>query len=146
MAILMDSGFFLALCHPKDKDHNDARRLFFEMAEGQHGLLFTTPYVISESATLMLVRTENNTALLQDFYDLLYGPEKCIRILPWKEDLEQRIWTFFFAINRKAENRKEWLSFVDCSNIILAQEHNIPQIVAYDGHFSPFLHNLALPT
>jgi predicted nucleic acid-binding protein len=139
MAILLDSGFFLALSHKKDQNNESAKKLFKKMAQGEFGLIYTTPYIISETSTLILVRTNNNSNLIHDFYELLFGSDKFVRILSWKEELDKKIWNFFITFNSKAKTNKEWLSFVDCSNIIYCKERNIENIATYDGNIASFL-------
>jgi len=139
VGIFVDTSFFLGLVHPKDKNHQRIVDLLKKVSLGGFGLIYSSPLVISETATIILVRTKNNLDLLNDFYDLIYGEEQFIRIIPWTSILEQQSWRIFLNHNRNAKSKKEYLSFVDASNIGLCRNFKIDRIVAYDGDFDPYL-------
>ena len=142
MGIFLDSSFFLAFCHPDDENHDVADRQFDRIVNGTFGLVFTSPYVIAEAATIFMVRTNNNMMLIDDFYSLVYGSDKICFILPWTEDIDAKSWDLFRSANKKAKSKKEWLSFVDCTNIRYCQERQITNIASFDGHFEPYLEKI----
>ena len=139
LGVFLDTGFFLGICHPSDNYNNKSNDLFIKISTGKFGLIYTSPLVISEAATLLLIRTHNNQGLLHDFYDLLYGKDKFIRILPWSKEIEQKTWAFFKTKNNKAKSKKEFMSFVDASNVVYCREYKIDNIIAFDGDFDNFL-------
>ncbi|NMC05570.1 MAG: type II toxin-antitoxin system VapC family toxin [Candidatus Lokiarchaeota archaeon] len=135
----MDSSFFLAFCHPADEHHEAAFQQFDNIINGTFGLVYTSMYVVAETATIFLVRTNNNMMLIDDFSSLLYGPDKICIVLPWNEELDAKAWDLFRSANKKAKSKKEWLSFIDCTIIRYCQERQIVTIASFDGHFEPFL-------
>ena len=139
MAIFLDSGFFTGLCHPGDEFSAASKRILLEMSEGKFRLIYTSPLVVSETATLLLVRTNNNQTLLKKFYYYLFGPKKFVRMLPWSPQIEELTWDLFLDINSKVKARKNWLSFVDVSNIAYCRHNQIQHIASYDKHFDSFL-------
>lgn len=139
MGIFLDTGFFMGLCHPADEFHANSKKLLLEMSKGNFGLIYTSPLVISETATLILVRTNNNQALLEKFHSYLYGPKKFIRIIPWTAHIEEFTWELFLDVNKKIKERRNWLSFVDVSNIAYCRQNQIQNIASYDNHFDAFL-------
>jgi uncharacterized protein len=142
MGILIDSGFFLGILHFKDPYADRAENIFKEMSTGKYGLVYTTPYVISEAATLLLVRTRNNYDLIENFYDILYGENKFIRILEWTREMEQKSWILFKKHNKIVKEKKKYLSFVDASNIVYCREYKIDKIAAFDGDFDGYLNRI----
>ncbi len=139
MGVFLDTGFFMGLYHPKDSHHKESVNIFKNLGTGKYGLIYTSPYIISEVATLILIRTNNNHNLLNDFYSDLYGVTKYVSILPWTMDIEQKIWISFKKINSSAQSKKEIMSFTDVSNIIYCQEYQIDKIISSDTHFDGFL-------
>lgn len=139
MGIFIDTSFFLGLIHPKDVNHSRSVELLKEMSRGKFGLIYTSSFIIAETATIILIRTKNNGELLQDFYDLIYGPDQFIRMIPWSHTLEKNTWQIFQAHNIKAKTKKEYLSFIDASNISYCRNFKIEQIIGFDGDFDPYL-------
>lgn len=97
------------------------------------------PYVISETSTLLFLRTKSNIALLHDFYGDLYEESKYITVLPWTALLEKKIWVKYFEVNKEFTPKKEALSFTDVSNLVYCEEYQINNIATYDDHFNAFL-------
>lgn len=139
MGIFLDTGFFLGLCHPKDEHHQNSVQLLRILSSGQYGLIYTSPYVISEAATLLLVRTQNNQPLLTRFYQLLYGPKPLCRILSLTPDLDRQTWNLFLKFNKDAKKKEDYCSYVDASNIVLCKNYNVDNIVSFNGHFDSLL-------
>ena len=142
MGVFLDTGFFVGLSHPKDEWHERSKENLLEMSTGKYGLIFTSPYVIAETATLILVRTKNNQEIIKKLYQYLYGTKRFVRILPWTAQIEKTTWKIFQEVNKKAKTSKSWLSFVDCSNIAFCRENNIETIATFDNHFDGFLQRL----
>jgi predicted nucleic acid-binding protein len=139
MGIFLDTGFFMGICHPKDPYHENSKRLLREMSHGAHGLIYTSPYIIAEASTLLLIRTYNHPRRLEKFETLLFGPKKFIRILAWSPVLDVEVFKLFRELNAKAKSDKQYLSFIDVSNIYLCRHHQIEKILSYDAHFDVFL-------
>jgi predicted nucleic acid-binding protein len=139
MGIFLDTGFFLGIYHPKDSHHNESCNILKSLGAGQYGLIYSSPYIVSEVATLLFIRSNFNQNILDDFYSDLYGATKFVSILPWSLDLEQKTWELFKKVNKSIQTKKELLSFADISNIIYCREYQIDKIVSYDSHFDGFL-------
>ena len=64
-------------------------KIFRDLSQGAYGLIYSSPYVISETSTLLMVRTQNNENLIENFFSDLYGNTKFISILPWSSQIER---------------------------------------------------------
>ena len=135
----MDSSFFLGLCHPKDTYHKMSVRILKESSKGIYGLIYTSPYVIAETATLILIRTQNNNDIIEKFYDLIFGNTRIIRVLDWNKTVDEESWLLFKNHNKTAKAKQEYLSFVDATNIVFCRNNEIDKIAAFDGDFKPYL-------
>ena len=143
MGIFLDSGFFIGLSHPDDSNHAKSVKILREISTGEYGLIYTSSFVIAESTLVLLLRTNINTKIVEKLREKLYGPQKIVEILPWNAFLEIKCWDMFLNHNRTAKSKKEILSFVDASSIILCQELLITKIVAFDGDFDPYLNRIS---
>lgn len=139
MGIFLDTGFFMGLCHPKDPFHENSRRLLREMSQGAHGLIYTSPYIIAEASTLLLIRTHNHPGRLQKLESLFFGSKKFFRILPWSSTLDIEVFKVFRELNENAKSKKDYFSFIDASNVFLCRHYQIEKILSYDSHFDKVL-------
>lgn len=48
----------------------------------------------------------------------------------------------FLTYNQKAKNKRDYLSFVDATNIAICRENGITNIIAVDGDFDSYLNRL----
>ncbi|MHA1232754.1 MAG: hypothetical protein ACTSRP_20335 [Candidatus Helarchaeota archaeon] len=51
------------------------------MSCGTYGLIYTSPYIIAETSTLLLIRTHNHLGLLKKFETLVFGDKRFFQIL-----------------------------------------------------------------
>ena len=142
MAIFLDTGFFLGLCLPKDSFHENSKRLLQEMSKGTYGLIYTSPYIIAETSTLLLIRTHNHLGLLKKFETLVFGDKRFFQILSWTPTLDAEVFKLFLKLNRKAKSKKEYFSYIDVTSIYLCQYHQIENILSYDSHFDIILNRI----
>ena len=142
MGVFLDTGFFLGLLHRKDINHDSCKLKFKKISSGEFGLIFTSSYVKSETATIILLRTHNNPTTLKAFRELIYGKKKFIRIFESSKQINTLAWDIFMSHNRKAKNKKNYLSFVDATNIAICRENGISNILAVDGDFDGYLNRL----
>jgi len=142
LGVFIDSGFFLGLLHRKDGNHEQCKTNFKEISSGKYGLLFSSAYVISETATLILIRTRNKSITLNAFQELIYGNQKFIRIIQSNPHLNASAWNIFLAHNQSVKVKKKYLSFVDATNIAICREYQISNILAVDGDFDGYLNRL----
>src|SRR5271157_2388559 len=139
MAIFLDTGFFTGFYHPKDSHHLESVQIFRALSQGEYGLIYTSPYIISETATLLLIRTNHNQNLLADFFSDLYGTTKFVSILPWSSEIEQKTRAFFRKHNKSVKTKEKLMSFTDASNVIYCRDYQIEEIATYDSHFDGIL-------
>jgi len=139
MGVFLDTGFFLGIYHPKDSHHKESSNILKNLGTGQYGLIYSSPYIVSEGATLLLIRTKFNQNILNDFYSDLYGTTKFVSILPWSIEIEQKTWELFKKVNKSIRTKKEFMTFTDISSIIYCREYQIDKIVSYDTLFDRFL-------
>lgn len=139
MAILLDTNFYLGLVHPKDPNASRAREILELLSEGSYGLLYTTNYVISESCTLVAVRTKNNKDAFNNLQSLFWGDNCIANVLFSDKELVSKTWILFKKMNKPNFKKFKIVSFVDTNLIITAQNHNIDYIVSVDDHFDNFL-------
>ena len=88
---------------------------------------------MSESATLVAVRTKKHPRAMQIIQDYFLGSEQIAIILRVNEKIELEAWELFQKINKKRS--KSVISFVDCTNIAFCHQYSIENILSYDPHF-----------
>ena len=142
MGVFLDSGFFLGLLHKKDTNYDLCKTKFKKISSGEFGLIFTSSYVISETATVILLRTHNNPITLKAFWELIYGKNRFIRIFESNPHINTISWDIFMSHNQKVKSKRDYLSFVDASNIAICREIGISNILAVDGDFDGYLNRL----
>lgn len=137
MAIFLDTGFYVGLLHPKDEYYKRSYQILTELKTGIHGQIFTSNLIMSESATLVALRTQKNPRAMQIIQQYFIGNEQIAIILRLNEDLEKDAWTVFQELNSKKTDKV--ISFVDCTNIALCRHYSIEKILSYDDHFDGWL-------
>ncbi|MHA1283078.1 MAG: type II toxin-antitoxin system VapC family toxin [Promethearchaeota archaeon] len=142
MGIFLDTGFYLGLCHPKDRHAKDSERILENLKDGTYGLLYSSNLIISEATTLAAVRTNSNPEVLNHLGDLFWGKNKIATILHFNADKESETWELFKKININKKKSEKIMSFVDVSSIILCKTHQIDKIVSFDSHFDGFLERI----
>ncbi|MHA1719155.1 MAG: PIN domain-containing protein [Promethearchaeota archaeon] len=140
MAIFLDTGFYLGLIHSKDKNFIRAQELLIEIQTGKFGQIYSSRLIMAETATIVAVRTHKNPKSLKKARDLFIGDLQIATLLPLTEITEKITWDIFIKTNStKESSKKKILSFVDSSNIALCKEHEIKNILAFDGDFKGWL-------
>jgi len=142
MAVFLDSGFFLSLLHPLDPNHDLFKEKFRTISTGEHGIIFTSAFVVAETATIILLRTHNNLTTLEAFWELIYGNRQFSRIIHSTPDILKKSWDVFHKHNSNATNKRGYLSFVDASNIAICRDRQISHILAVDSDFDGYLTRL----
>ncbi|TFF98364.1 MAG: PIN domain-containing protein [Promethearchaeota archaeon] len=142
IGIFLDTGFYVGLCHPKDKFASQCKTIFKKLSKGIYGLLYTSFLIISEASTLLAVRTSNNERVLNLLSKYLWGDRKIATILPYQQSLEKEIWNLFKKVNTIDLKFEKPMSFVDISSVIFCQHHQIENIVSFDSHFDKFLNRI----
>jgi predicted nucleic acid-binding protein len=141
MGIFLDTGFYMGLISKLDENHKKSIKILTEMKSGEYGQIYTSNFVMAESAVLVAIRTDRNSKAIEKLKQLFIGKLKIATILRTDEELEEKIWSLFEKVNCNPEKKKnsKLVSFVDCSNIILCQNHGIDKIATFDPHFKPWL-------
>ncbi len=138
MTIFIDTGFYLALIDKKDAYYERAPLILEELQEGKYGALFTSNYVLAESATLVAARTNRYRPAMQGIFQLFMGEEQLATIIRPSETAETKARDLFLKINSMEVEKP--VSFVDCLNIVICQQLHVPAIVTFDErHYKAFL-------
>ena len=125
--VLIDSDVFVGLFLPNDAHFQRASELF-DQFEQQKTKLATTNLVIAETATVLSWKDAQATA--KKFLSMIETSN--IPILSVTKNLEKEAWRIFNDQTTKKT------SFVDCSNVALANHFHISQICAFDGFYGRF--------
>jgi predicted nucleic acid-binding protein len=141
MAIFLDSGFYLGLIHKQDKHHERARGWLQKITSGFYGQVYTSNFVMGEAATIVASRTKGNPLALERTMQLFTGNLQIATVIRVSEDDEKNAWDLFLKLSKTKDlvSDEGIVSFVDCTCIILYQDHGIECIASFDGHFKPWL-------
>ena len=139
MAIFLDTGFYLGLVHPKDKNAQRAGEILNELSQGVHGLLYTSNLIIAEATTLTAARTLANPMVLKGLERMIWGVDRLAENLQVTPEIETKAWTLFQKVNVNIKTKRDIMSFVDITSVILAQVHQVDLIASFDSHFDTFL-------
>ena len=123
MKILVDSDFLIANFKSNDSNHKKASKL----AKKFHNLgykYYCSNLVQEESATVISKRI--GMAEAKTFYNNL--DNFIDRFIYFEEKFEKKAWRLFLQQNKKGT------SFIDCSNVILAEEYNL-KIASFDKFY-----------
>ncbi len=137
MAIFLDTGFYIGLVHPKDDNYEKSQQLLRTLKTGVYGQLFTSNFIMAESATLVASRTGNNIRAMHNIRELFLGSGQIAIILRLNADIEKDAWDLFQKIN--TEKSSEVVSFVDCTNITLCRHYSLENILSFDSHFDGWI-------
>ncbi len=142
IGVFLDTGFFVGICHKKDKNYEKSKKILNKLTKGELGLLYTSSFIISEATTLTAIRSRNNIKILNHLGTLIWGKEKLATILIFDSELERQTWDLFKKVNTIDLKDKRTMSFVDISSVILSRHHQIDKIVSFDPHFDRFLQRI----
>jgi len=137
MAIFLDTGFYLGLVHPKDDNYDKSQQLLKTLKTGIYGQLYTSNFIMAESATLVATRTGKNIQAMQNIQELFFGSGQIAIILRLNDVVERDAWDIFQKINNKKSD--DVVSYVDCTNIALCCYYSIENILSYDSHFDGWI-------
>ncbi|HME54518.1 MAG TPA: PIN domain-containing protein [Candidatus Lokiarchaeia archaeon] len=138
MAVLLDTGLYIALIDPSDAHYQRAPEILKEIKTGIHGQPYTTSFVMAEAATLVAIRTKKNIEAMHVIKSFFVGDARIASLLRPSETTENKAWDLFLKIN--SNTKKQPVSFVDCLNIIIAEQHHIGVMVTFDNHFESWIH------
>ncbi len=139
IAVFLDSGFLLGLCHPKDKYAKVSEEILKRLSTSDQGLLYISDFIISEVTTLVAVRSGNDIKVLEHLGKLIWGNERIVTVLQSSSEIVLDSWKLFKKVNAIDLKGKGTMSFVDITSVILCKNHQIDSIVSFDPHFDRFL-------
>ena len=120
--VLVDSDAFVGWLYEKDASHKAAVGIF-ESIKRKSLTPVTTSFVVMETATVLSNRRGQSLALafldMASVYPTIHIDEK----------LQQNSLEFF----RKEKRRGT--SVVDCSNVVVMRQFNIPTIISFDRFY-----------
>ncbi len=121
--VFVDADAFVALIREDDNNHEKALS-FLDRLEQDSTFFVTSNYVFSEVITVLSLRMGHEAAVA--FIDTMKSPTSKYAILRVDEDLEDKAIEIF-----KSQSSKN-VSFVDCTNISIVQDHKIEMILSFD--------------
>lgn len=124
--IFVDTGAWVALSVPGDRNAARAHRLHGELARGVHGALVTTSFVLDEAATL--IRMETDVPAASRFLETVLAG-KSVTIV-WVDEAHFRL-----ALQKLARHVDKKWSFTDCSSFAVMEELEIPIAFTFDHNF-----------
>ena len=141
MGIFLDTGFYMALINKSDKNHEKSKEILQKIKSGIYGQVYSSLFIMSETGTLAAIRTQRNSAIIKELKRLFIGELKIATPLEISASILEKTWNLYIKklISEKNKGKRSFLSFIDSSNIILCQEHQIENIVAFDGDFEGWL-------
>lgn len=123
--LFMDTSGYFSLLVRSDEHHEDAVRHFHEAAT-QRQLFFTTDYVLSETATLLIARRQNQ--LVETLFDSVFNSAAC-RVEWMTPDRFQQVRAFL-----RRHKDKAW-SFTDCFSFHVMRQLKLRRALTKDHHF-----------
>jgi len=127
MAVFIDTGIFVGGRNRNDVNHARAKELLRSALSGEFGRIFTSDYIVDESVTLALVRTRNLQIAVNVGRFIIDSPR--IEKLVITRDEFNEAWNRFQKLGKK------FLSFTDCTSLVLAEKRGASKIMSFDSHF-----------
>ena len=126
--LFVDTGAFYAGLKPDDDDHEAARAVFERIRSGDlpYRPVYTSRYVLSELATLTLYNVGHSEAV--EALATIRGSDT-FNILSVDEP------TFTATCDQLAQYDDQEISFVDHLGGVLAREHDVDRVFAFDSDF-----------
>ena len=129
MTVLIDSGIFIAFHNIKDENHDRAKKLIREIAEGRHGTAYTTDYIFDEAVTTALMRTGKHDIAIELGKHILGVNVKFVSMIQIDLTSFSQAWKLF---NKYIDKK---LSFTDCVSIAVIKNYGLNKIVSFDRDF-----------
>lgn len=127
MGTFVDTSIFVAARNRSDANHARAEELLRSALKGEFGRIFTSDYIVDEAITLALVRTRNFQKAVNIGRFILESPR--IERLTLTRDEFMESWNTFLKLGKK------FLSFTDCTSLVLSENNGISRIMSFDSHF-----------
>ena len=135
--IFVDTGAWIALTDRADQYHREATAIYARLKQ-QRARLATTDYVLDEAMTRLRYDSGHPQALR--FIELVTQAERAgvLLAVPIAPAVFQAALAFFRQYDTVM------LSFTDCTNFVVCEQHQIREAFAFDQHF--LLRGIALCT
>jgi len=127
MAVLLDTGVFVAARNSRDKNHERAKELFERALKGEFGVVYTTDYVIDEAVTTALFRTGEYGVALNTGRLAIESP-RVEKLYTGPEEFTEA-WRKFQKIGKRP------MSFTDCVTLVQVEKHGISSVMTFDSEF-----------
>jgi len=124
--IFVDTGAWVSLSIPGDRNAAAARRVQGEIARGLHGAPVTTSFVLDESATL--IRMETDAAAASRFLRAVLEGRSVTVV--WIDEGH-----FRSALKLLEQYEDKRWSYTDCTSFVVMQELGIAAAFAFDHKF-----------
>jgi predicted nucleic acid-binding protein len=137
MGIFLDTGFYMGLIDPTDDHYNRSLEILSELQTGKFGQIFTSSFVMAESATLVASRTKKDPQAIREIRNFFIGNEQIALILRANEEIESDAWVIFQKLNLRIKNKV--VSYIDCTNIAFCKKYLLDNILSFDPHYNSWL-------
>jgi len=127
LAVLIDTGIFVAARNKSDINHERAVDLLRRSLKGEYGTMYTSDYIFDEAVTVALVRTRRPEIAI-DIGNFIISSRK-LRVLYVDRTVFMSAWKIF------NEYASRGLSFTDATSIAFMRKYEIDYIMSFDRHF-----------
>jgi predicted nucleic acid-binding protein len=134
MIIILDTSFLFALRSTRDRYHERAYEIFKEIEE-KKPKFFTNYFIMNETLTLAVNRSNGNLSFLEQYISLFFEKDNFFQIIQNNPGDYKKI----VAVYKKYVEAKRLLSFADASLIYLYQQLSANCIISFDSHFDTIL-------
>jgi hypothetical protein len=124
--IFIDSGAWVALTIPNDKNASRARALYSEVQQGRHGSLVTTDFILDEVLALVRMAVDAPTAVRFAEAALSSKSVSILRIDPAR---------FREALRMLGQNAVRRWTFTDCTSFVVMRGLGITKAFTFDPGF-----------
>lgn len=131
--LFLDTGVFVALVHKGDKQHQPARRLLDQIADGAFSGVYTSDYVLAEAWNFIRMKIRRQEAA-ETVSRLAFGRSNAPPLVT--EILRVHGHRFAAALARYREEFERGLSFTDWTSVVLMDEARIGTIATFDRGFT----------
>lgn len=139
MAVIIDTGFLIALRNRGDAHHSRANAVAAQIWDGRHGRAVISDYIVAEVLNFMS-RGQARAERVRQMLDEMLGRTEdawldLLRIDPETFDASVRLF--------EGLGMKRGFSFTDCSSVVLARALNAEGVASFDAGFDGVLARLS---
>ena len=134
MGVFADTGVFVAAANKSDKNHAVAKSLLEAALKGEHGVLYTSDYVVDETIATALARTHNH-AMAVNAGRLIMDSPRIERLYTDPEEFKDA-WKRFQVMTKKP------MSFTDCVTLSHMERRGLAKLMSFDSEFDGLVDRL----